>query len=335
MVTGARNRATMSTLLKKTMGAGRSGLALLCAMSLWGCGSARHSHAVDARSELPPLVEEPPPPRASSTPEPSRPDEKAFGARYATPAQCEAAARGLLATSRDQGWAALKSCVDRTHFTQLNALLSDAWAEELRVRPDAAQVIAHVVALRGGSVPGELALLHARRVPIFGLADAIAQPDIYKGRYLLLRAQVADVRSDEDRPTVWLVEQSMGSVARDQPAGYTTRRDSVSVRSGALGGEVGSFGLSNVGGQMTTRDSESHSVTLPRYDNISDETGLEALGRLPGVDPFFAPGKDFVVLARFDGLRTTSGGDEEDEDAPRLPVLSIVSYFPPHPLVVY
>jgi hypothetical protein len=74
---------------------------------------------------------------------------------------------------------------------------------------------------------------------------------------------------------------------------------------------------------------------MRRYDNISEETGREALGRLPQADPFLEPGKDFVVLARFDGIRITSGGDDEDEDAPKLPVLTIVGYYAPHPLVVY
>jgi hypothetical protein len=34
-------------------------------------------------------------------------------------------------------------------------------------------------------------------------------------------------------------------------------------------------------------------------------------------------------------MRLTSGGADEDADAPRIPVLTIVSYHPPHPLVVY
>ncbi|WNG16423.1 hypothetical protein [Cystobacter fuscus] len=326
----------MSAFQKMTKGLARSGAALVCAAALVGCGG--HSHAVAARDNSRSLIPPEPrplPERSPSVPEPVRPEEKSFGARYATPSQCEAAARALQATSRDSAWTALKSCVERTHFTLLGALLADAWAEDLRVRPDAARIIAHVVALRGGSVPGELSLLHEHKVPIFGLSDAIAQPDIYKGRYLLLRAQVADVRSDEDKPTVWLVEQAVGSVVREQPVGATTRRESVKVRSGALGGDVGSFGRANLGGQLVTRESEQTSSSLSRYDNLSDETGREALGRLTSADPFFAPGKDFVVLARFDGLRTTSSGEDEDEDAPKLPVLTIVSYHAPHPLVVY
>lgn len=328
----------MSVFQKMSKVAARSGAALLCAVAVVGCGSSRHTHTtVD---EAPPgrLLSEARPAQASraqASPVPSRPGEKSFGARYATPAQCEVAARGLLATSRDEAWAALKSCVERTHFTLLDALLSDAWAEELRVRPDAARVIAQVVAQRGGSVDGELPRLHARKVPIFGLSAAVAQPDIYKGRYLLLRAQVADVRSEGDKPTVWLVEQGLGSVSRAQPVGYATRRDSMRVHSGAVGGDAGLLGQANLGGQLSTSEREVSSTTVERFDNLSDETGREALGRMREADPFFAPGQDFVVLARFDGLRVTSGGEEEDEDAPKLPVLTIVGYYAPHPLVVY
>ena len=107
------------------------------------------------------------------------------------------------------------------------------------------------------------------------------------------------------------------------------------VHSGAVGGNVGLLGPSNLGGQIATSEREVSSSTVERFDNYSDETGREALGRMPQADPFFAPGKDFVVLARYDGLRATSSGEEEDEDAPKLPVLTIVSYYAPHPLVVY
>jgi hypothetical protein len=323
----------MSAFLKLTKGAARSGAALLCTLVAVGCGSSRHTHLVG--EDEAPLVKEPARAQVEKA-EPARPvDPKAFSSRYATPAQCEAAARRLLAVSRDDAWTALKSCVEGTHFTLLGAVLSNAWAEELRVRPDAASLLAQVVAQRGGSVEGELRLLHARKVPIFALTAAVAQPEVYKGRYLLLRARVADVRSDGDKPTVWLVEQQLGSVASEQEVGYATRKDSVSVQSGTLGGDVGLLGRSNLGGQIASSEREQQSNTVLRYDNISDETGIEALGRLPTADPFFAPGKDFVVLARFDGLRTTSGGAEDDEEAPKLPVLTIVSYHVPHPLVVY
>lgn len=329
----------MSAWLKNSKRAAHPGAALLCALALVGCGTTRHVHSVEDGDGPAESLEEAP--RAATPPKPlpipvAHPEEKAFGMRYATPAQCEAAARELQPSSRDAAWSALKSCVERMHFTLMGALLADAWSEDLRTRPDAALVIAQVVAKRGGSVEGELRTLNDRRVPIFGLAAAIAQPDTYKGRYLLLRAQVADVRSEGNQPTVWLVEEGLGSVQRDRPVGYTSHRDVVRTHSGNVGGDLGMLGRSNLGGHVTTGSHERRSLSVPNYDNISEETGREALGRLAKPDPFFSPGKDFVVLARFDGLRATSSGDEdEDEDAPKLPVLSIVGYYSPHPLVVY
>ncbi len=327
----------MSTLQKRSRFAVHSSAALLCALAVMGCGASRHTHLVDEGEAMPPVAGEQPAPMVKEEPPPPPVEPRMFGSRYATPAQCEAAARKLLAVSRDGAWTALKSCVDSTqfNFTLLGAVLGNVWAEELRVRPDAAQLIAQVVAERGGSVQGELPLLHARKVPIFGLPAAIAQPEVYKGRYLLLRAQVADVRSEGDKPTVWLVEQSLSSVESEQPVGYSTRKDSVTVHSGAVGGDMGMLGRANLGGQLSSSQREQSSTTLRRFDNVSGETGIEALGRLTRPDPFLEPGKDFVVLARFDGMRTLSGGDEEDEDAPKLPVVTIVSYYAPHPLVVY
>ena len=325
----------MSAFQKLSKRVVRSGAVLLCALAVTGCGSSRHSHLKDeGEATSSPAVEQAAPVARSA---PTRPlgEPRSFGARYATPTQCEAAARRLLATSRDDAWTALTSCVNGQHFTLLGAVLGDAWAEELRVRPDAAQLLAQVVAKRGGSVDGELPLLHARKVPIFGLTAAVSQPEVYKGRYVLLRAQVADVRIDGDKPTVWLVEQKLGSVEFEHPVGYGSRKDSTTVYSGAVGGDVGVLGRSNLGGQVSSSQREQSTSTARRFDNVSEETGREALGRLPKADPFLEPGKDFVVLARFDGIRVTSGGDDEDEDAPRLPVLTIVGYYAPHPLVVY
>jgi hypothetical protein len=161
----------------------------------------------------------------------------------------------------------------------------------------------------------------------------MAHPDTYKGRYVLLRAQVADVRTEGDKPTVWLVEHALGSMAIDREVGPTSRTEvSTRTTSGPASGpaRAGEGGYSSSSSEQWVRGK-----TVRQYDNVSNETGREALGRLPKPDPFFEPGKDFVVLARFDGVRIASGGSEDDEEAPRLPVLTIVSYHPPHPLVVY
>ena len=42
----------------------------------------------------------------------------------------------------------------------------------------------------------DLRLLHEYRVPIFSLAEAVAAPKIYEGRYVLFRAKLTEVRGD-------------------------------------------------------------------------------------------------------------------------------------------
>ncbi|GHG96250.1 hypothetical protein [Comamonas sp. JC664] len=300
-----------------------------------GCG-ASHSHVT--WSEDPPPTQEmsfaarpPPPPPAPSPTE----DPKGFAARYANPAVCEAAARRLQGASRDEAWDGLKACIEHTPFTQLNALLGRAWAQDLSVRPEGAKLIARVVAQRGGSVPGELRYLQEKQIPIFSLASAMDRPDTYKGRYVLLRAQVADQRSEGERPTVWLVEHALSSVQTEEAVGYGERMDSATAYSGDLSGQTVLTGPGQLGGTVSSAQRSSRTTTRRFVENISDETGREALGRLARADPFLETRRDYVILARFDGIRLTSGGPETDDEAPRIPVLTIVSYHAPQPLVVY
>jgi len=301
--------------------------ALICALAMMGCATPR-AQEEDTRdqpsSSGPRATELPPDPLNTQT----------FAAQYSNPNECERQARRYLPLSRDDAWAALKACIDGTPFTSLQALMSGAWSQELRSRPGAAALIAKVVAQRGGSVEGDLRLLNEQRLPIFSLAAAMAQPDTYKGRYILVRAQVGDVRTAEEKPTVWLVEQGLGSVASEQQVGIASRRDASSTTVGNLGGET-TLGGGNVSGSLSKDKTTRDSNTVLRYDNVSSDTGREALGRLPKADPFLAPGRDFVILARFDGMRTTSGSLDEEDEGPRIPVLSIVSYFIPHALIVY
>jgi hypothetical protein len=308
-------------------------LTLLGALAT-ACGTA-HSHvALEDRALTDATPPPTPPPSARpdaviqlSAP-PSPHDARAFLARYPTPAACEGAARKLQATNRDDAWLALKVCTEAPGFTQLGAVLGGAWTEDLRVRPDAAPLIARVVAQRGGSVEGELRLLHARKVPIFSLASAIDQPETYRGRYVLMRARVADQRSDGERPTLWLVEHGLQSVGSRREVGVAYHSDTIVSEAPGANGRAG---LS-----ISMREANTQSASERTFDNISDETGREALGRLAAPDPFLETRRDYVILARFDGLRVTSGmtTDEEDE-GPKMPVLTIVSYHLPQALAVY
>lgn len=306
--------------------ASRQAWALMCALSVSGCASSR-TQVEDVREQPSEAL------RATELP-PDAFNAQTFTAQYPNPNECERQARRYLPISRDDAWAALKACVDGTPFTSLQALMGGAWNQELRSRPGAAALIAKVVAQRGGSVEGDLRLLNEQRLPIFSLAAAMAQPDAYKGRFILVRAQVGDVRVAEEKPTVWLVEQGLGSVATEQQVGIASRRDTSSTTSGNLSGETTLVG-GNVNGSLSKDKTLRDSKTVLRYDNISSDTGREALGRLPKADPFLSPGRDFIILAKFDGMRTTSGSLDEEDEGPRIPVLSIVSYYIPHPLIVY
>lgn len=328
-------QGTMSLLGMMRKVGTRTACALLCGTLAAGCATSRSEWTESGtQGEVERLEQEQ---GALSAPARTPFEPRAFVARNRTPAQCEAAARQLQQRSRDEAWAALRACVNGMRFTALRAVLKPAWTKDLMERPDAAALIARVVAYRGGSIEGDLEMLHKKRIPIFGLQAAMTQPDTYKGRYVLLRAQVGDLRKHRgEKPTVWLVEHTLNSVLTEQRVGVAHHEDSVTTWSGSVGGQADALGEGSVGGTVSRSEHDVYSTTVPNYDNVSQETGREALGRLNQPDPFLAPGRDFVILARFDGMRiNASANAEDDAEAQRMPVLSIISYFEPHPLVVY
>ena len=64
-----------------------------------------------------------------------------------------------------------------------------------------------------------------------------------------------------------------------------------------------------------------------RFDNERVQTGRKAVGKLPQADPFLEPEKDFLFLARFDGVNP--GQDQEP-----VAMLSIAGYFHPNALLI-
>src|SRR5512138_310714 len=126
----------------------------------------------------------------------------AYAARFPSAVECEAAARRLLRSSPDRAWAVLRACVERGKFTALKRLLDGAWDKDLRERNDAALVLGRVVAARGGDILGDLAAFRQARIPIFGLEPAMNTPDLYKGRVLLFRARIEEVRPQPGKRSV-------------------------------------------------------------------------------------------------------------------------------------
>jgi hypothetical protein len=232
-------------------------------------------------------------------------DPKAYAARFDRPFLCEEAARRVLKANKEKGWSVLKACVAKGNFTALKPLSDGTWDEELRTRPDSSTVILQVVAARGGDVQGDLDRLRKRKVPLFDLGAASEHPEVYKGRMLLLRAEVGDVLNDKGKITLRLVEK-----------GFSTKQR-----------------------WMDTTDARTHKGVYGTWYsekkigfNEMRETGLQALARLKGSDPFLVPGRDFLFLARFDGVRETDG--DFGDNAESTPVVSIVTYIEPASQIV-
>lgn len=232
-------------------------------------------------------------------------DPRIYVEKFQRPFLCEEAARRVQRASREKGWAVLKACVAKGNFTALKPLADGNWDEDLRSRPDASTVLLQVVAARGGDVQGDLDKLRKRKVPLFDLGAASEHPDIYKGRMILVRAEVGDVMSDKGKYTLRLVEK-----------GFSTKQR-----------------------WMDTTDSRAHRGVAGTFYaekkvgfNEMRETGLQALARIKGSDPFLVPGRDFLFLARFDGVRETDG--DFGDNAESTPVLSVVTYIEPASQIV-
>jgi hypothetical protein len=222
-------------------------------------------------------------------------------------ADCEASARAMRDSSPDDGWQALRACVElgrfnRGPFALLN-LLTAYWDEELRTRPEAVRLVGRVIANRGGDVDGDISRLQAVRMPVFTLKAALAQPSVYKGRYIIIRGKLTDVKTDAKSATAMLAEMSM------KPA------DLLRI------GQDAQF--------IKTRTNVYKVFGEHRFsENVMNPTGRVALGKLPEADPFLEPDKEFVFVGRFDGARPTSDSDN------KLALLNVIAYYRPAALVV-
>jgi hypothetical protein len=244
---------------------------------------------------------------APSSAELSRP--KAYANKFPRPENCEAAARATLPVSRDKAWEVLTGCVEKGTFTILRRVLDGTWDKELQAKPDSALVLAKIIAARGGDVTGDLNFLRQRKIPIFGIGAAAGTPNLYQGRLVMVRARVDEVKTDAGKTTVRLAEFAVAGSTKFVEGDKRAVRDS-------------SWGSSR------------WSVETKRGFNTPQETGLMVLGKLAKPDPFFEPGRQFVILGRFDGVREVPGDQEDDREAEKMPVMSVVSYIEPASAIV-
>src|SRR6266446_862864 len=267
-------------------------------------------------------------------------DPRAFAASQPSPWDCESAARRLRDTTPEQAWAALVACIERQgwprgDFTYLELITGGFWDQDLTTRPDAPKMIARIIASRGGDVEGDIPLVQKSRVPLFTLAAALRQPDVYKGRWVLVRGALTDIRQEAGKPAALVRETSLRATAREVQVGNVSRYESSSK--GSAQGEFSSTSRSSSGGradynargsgQYSTSGRSEHSSVRQKFENERVETGRRAVGKLPQADPFLEPEKDFLFLARFDGVNP-------GQDQNPVAMLSIAGYFQPNALLI-
>jgi len=262
-----------------------------------------------------------------------------------TAMDCEASARAMRQSNPAHSWEALRACIEigrfnRGPFTQI-ALLTSYWDEELRTRSDAARVVGQVIANRGGDVDGDISRLQKVRMPVFTLGAAMKQPDVYKGRYVIIRARLFDVKMDEKNATAMLAETSMkpAEALRDNGDVYVSsyNRSGSYSGSGSAAGSYqtdrsgsgrGSYSYSGESGYSSAGSSTS-GYAKRFYENVVHPTGRQALGRLPEADPFLEPNKEFVFVARFDGSRPANAPNTGP-----MAALTIFTYYSPGALLL-
>ncbi len=101
---------------------------------------------------------------------------------------CEATAR-LSKPDSEVAWHALKACVQRGDFTHLEESVMH-WAPELRNRTEAPQLLAQVIAARGGFAVEDVRFLMSKQLPVYSLETALMQPQAFRGQWVLFVAQV-------------------------------------------------------------------------------------------------------------------------------------------------
>ena len=150
---------------------------------------------------------------------------------------------------------------------------------------------------------------------------------MYKGRWVLLRGALSEIRQEAGKPAAMVRETSLRATAREVQVGNVSRWDRSST--GSSQGEVSTtrYGDARGSSKYASSGRSEFSTVKQKFDNERVETGRLALGRLAQADPFLEPEKDFLFLGRFEG--TSAGRDQQP-----VALLSIAGYFQPNALLV-
>jgi hypothetical protein len=231
---------------------------------------------------------------------------------------CEITARSMAKRAPERGWQVMRECIRRSDFSDLEILIEGQWAEELNQEPDAASLLAHVIAVRGGDVGADLRLLRRRKVPVYSLAAAMSEPEAYAGRTVLLRGNARSKRNGGKR-AFRLVETKVMAESEWVTAPGTTRLSTEST------GEAAPDDGVNVKRGTTQKDRRVQGEKVEVLHNVNVETGLEMVAHAEAGEPL-DPAVDYVFVVRFDGVKdVVDENGEGDEEASGV----ILGYFEP------
>lgn len=229
---------------------------------------------------------------------------------------CELTARALRQRDRARGLAIMEECVQRPDFTDLEILLVTPWLDDLRGHRDAFQWLARIIAARGGDVEHDLRLVRRARLPLSSLRAALAEPETFRGRYVLMLGSPRDGRGEGSARSVELAETRIMAESEWVAHGPRTSSDLERREDDRAG--------TTPDARRLERRRHREGLSVEVLHNVSVETGRAIVADL-GDDPFLEPGADYVVLLRFEGVREAVSGSVVEE----VPVATVVASFEP------
>jgi hypothetical protein len=230
---------------------------------------------------------------------------------------CEITARALRAKNQQRGWAVMEQCVRRPDFDNLELLLASPWIEEMRAHPDYGSLVAHVIAVRGGDVLYDLRLCRRAKLPVFSLKAAVAEPESYRGKLVLMRGAAKSGRSVGGARALEIMETRVMAESEWVAQGPRVQSTTETAQS--------DFANDSVRRGPAERFRREEGTKVEVLHNVSVETGLELLAAIDEDAPFLESGTDYVLLLRFNGTREVVQGSEISEQ----PMATIVGYFEP------
>lgn len=234
---------------------------------------------------------------------------------------CEGTARSMARRDAERGWMVMRQCILRSDFTDLDLLVDGEWADLVASADDAASLLAHVIAVRGGDVEADLRLLRRRKMPLYSLQAALAEPDAYKGRAVLVRGTAKRGRPVGGGREFTLVETKVMAESEWVTAPGTSR---LSTKfSGATADQPG---VDVKGRGLVEENQRSETAKVEVLHNVSVETGRDVVARLPSGEPSLEPSTDYIVVLRFGGVEQLQNLDGEPVEEP---VAVVVDYFEP------